>query len=283
VTESVFAQPGAGARFDWGVAGAAELSRACAVLVVVDVLSFSTAVDIAVGRGIRVHPFPWDGQAAEYADRIGAAVAVGRSETTADRPWSLSPAALRAAPVVPDLVLPSPNGSAICAAAASTGVPVVAGCLRNARAVAGWLHAQGYGTPDAAVGIVAAGEIWPVRYAPTEGPGALKAQPDGALRPCVEDLLGAAAVIDGLTLADVPLSVESAVALAALAAVPDPPAAVWGCVSGRELAERGYADDVALAVQVDASRTVPVLWAGTGFFQAPGPSAGAYQTGFTPA
>jgi 2-phosphosulfolactate phosphatase len=246
VTESIFAQPGAGARFDWGVAGAAELSRACAVLVVVDVLSFSTAVDIAVGRGIRVHPFPWDGQAAEYADRIGAAVAVGRSETTADRPWSLSPAALRDAPVVPDLVVPSPNGSAICAAAASTGVPVVAGCLRNARAVAGWLHAQGYGTPGAAVGIVAAGETWP----------------DGALRPCVEDLLGAAAVIDALTLADVPLSVESAVALAALAAVPDPPAAVWGCVSGRELADRGYADDVALAVQVDASRTVPVLRAG---------------------
>lgn len=113
------------------------------------------------------------------------------------------------------------------------------------------------------VGLV--GGVWPVtavRYAPTEGPGALKAQPDGALRPCVEDLLGAAAVIDGLTLADVPLSVESAVALAALAAVPDPPAAVWGCVSGRELVERGYADDVALAVQIDASRTVPVLRAG---------------------
>lgn len=246
MTESVFAQPGAGARFDWGVAGAAELSRTCAVLVVVDVLSFSTAVDIAVSRGIRVHPFPWDGQAADYAARIGAAVAVGRSETTADRPWSLSPAALRDAPVVPDLVLPSPNGSAICAAAASTGIPVVAGCLRNARAVAAWLSAQGYGTPDAAVGVLAAGEIWP----------------DGALRPCVEDLLGAAAVIDGLTLADVPLSVESAVTLAALAAVPDPPAAVWGCVSGRELAERGYADDVALAVEVDASRTVPVLRAG---------------------
>jgi 2-phosphosulfolactate phosphatase len=259
VTESVFAQPGAGARFDWGVAGAAELSRACSVLVVVDVLSFSTAVDVAVSRGIRVHPFPWDDQAAEYAQRIGAVVAVGRSETTPDRPWSLSPAALRDAPVVPDLVLPSPNGSAICAAAASTGVPVVAGCLRNARAVANWLHDQGYGTPDGAIGVVAAGETWP----------------DGALRPCVEDLLGAAAVIDGLTLTDVPLSVESAVTLAALAAVPDPPAAVWGSVSGRELVERGYADDVAMAVALDASRTVPVLQAGAGFFQAPGPPVGA--------
>jgi 2-phosphosulfolactate phosphatase len=192
VAESVFAQPGAGARFDWGISGAAELSRACAVLVVVDVLSFSTAVDIAVAWGIRVHPFPWDGQAQEYADRIGAVVATRRSRMSATRPWSLSPAALRDAPAVPDLILPSPNGAAICAVAASTGVPVVAGCLRNAHAVAAWLHAQGYGTPDAAIGVVAAGETWP----------------DGTLRPCVADLLGAAAVIDGLSLGDVSLAVE---------------------------------------------------------------------------
>jgi 2-phosphosulfolactate phosphatase len=252
VAESVFAQPGAGTRFDWGSSGAAELSRACAVLVVVDVLSFTTAVDIAVARGVRVHPFPWGEQAADYADRIGAVVAAGRSEATADRPWSLSPAALRTAPVVPDLVLPSPNGSAICAAAASTGASVVAACLRNANAVASWLRAEGYGTPDAAIGVVAAGETWP----------------DGTLRPCVADLLGAAAVIDGLSLGDVALSVEAAVALAALAALPNLPAAVRGCVSGRELIERGYADDVSLAVEIDSSQVVPLLKSGA-FVAAP--------------
>jgi 2-phosphosulfolactate phosphatase len=246
VPESVYAQPGTGARFDWGSAGAAELSRACAVLVVVDVLSFATAVDVAVARGIRVHPFPWGGQAQAYADRIGAAVAVDRPQVTTDQPWSLSPAALRAAPRVPDLVLPSANGSAICAAAASTGVPVVAGCLRNARAVAGWLRGQGYGRPDAAVGVVGAGETWP----------------DGTLRPCVADLIGAAAVIDELAVAGVTLSVEAAVTLAALAAVPDVAAAVRGCVSGRELFERGYPDDVSIAVERDASDVVPVLSGG---------------------
>ncbi len=60
-------------------------------------------------------------------------------------PWSLSPAGLRRAPFTPRLVLPSPNGSAICAAAAAAaaasasdggvtdgGVTVIAGCLRNA-------------------------------------------------------------------------------------------------------------------------------------------------------
>src|SRR5207344_40828 len=57
---SLTGQPESGARFEWGLAGAAELGRFCSVLVVVDVLSFTTALDVAVGRGVRVHPFPWD-------------------------------------------------------------------------------------------------------------------------------------------------------------------------------------------------------------------------------
>ncbi|MFD0823622.1 2-phosphosulfolactate phosphatase, partial [Micromonospora zhanjiangensis] len=180
MTEDVFAQPGAGVRFDWGPAGAAELGRVCAALVVVDVLSFTTAVDVAVGRGIRVHPFPWGAQAAEYALRVGAVAAVGRNAVTADHPWSLSPAALWAAPVVPDLVLPSPNGATICAAASATGLPVLAAGLRNAAAVGRWLLRQGYGSADTPIGVVASGERWS----------------DGTLRPCVEDQLGAALVLD---------------------------------------------------------------------------------------
>jgi len=249
MTEGVFSQPGSGARFDWGPAGAAELSRVCSVLVVVDVLSFSTAVDVAVGRGIHVHPFPWSDQADAYATRLGAAVAVGRGQTDAEHPWSLSPAALQTAPLVDRLVLPSPNGATICSAAASTGVPVVAACLRNAPAVARWLHAQGHGTPTNAVGVIAAGELWP----------------DGALRPCVEDLLGAAAVLDGLSMLGAPLSVEAAVSLAALAAVRNVTAAVRRCVSGQELIQRGFAEDVRLATQSGTSHTVPVMTNGESF------------------
>jgi 2-phosphosulfolactate phosphatase len=243
VVEGVFSQPGAGARFDWGPAGAAELARVCAVLVVVDVLSFTTAVDVAVGRGMRIHPFPWDQQAREYGERLGASVAVGRGKVTPDQPWSLSPSALMRAPVVADLVLPSPNGAAICSAASSTGAAVVAASLRNASAVAQWLRVSGFGRPSASIGVVAAGERWP----------------DGTLRPCVEDLLGAAAVLDGLAQLGTSLSVEAAVTLAALASVPDLPSAVQRCVSGQELIERGYAEDVAVAVQVDVSRSVPLL------------------------
>lgn len=242
----VFAQPGSGARFDWGLAGAAELGRVCAVLVVVDVLSFTTSVDVAVGRGMRVHPFPWGEQAADYARRVGAVAAVGRRAMTAEQPWSLSPAALASAPVVADLVLPSPNGSAICAAASATGLPVVAACLRNARAVGHWLRHHGYGTTSAPIGVIASGERWP----------------DGTLRPALEDQLGAALVLD--TLATVPggLSVEAAVVLAALSGVPDLPAAVRGSVSGRELVEMGFAADVDVAVRVNTSTVVPLLRGG---------------------
>ncbi|MEW2385870.1 2-phosphosulfolactate phosphatase [Micromonospora sp. NPDC047707] len=240
---AVHSQPGSGARFEWGLAGAAELGRVCAVLVVVDVLSFTTAVEVAVSRGMRVHPFPWGEQAAGYAVRVGAVAAVGRRRTTPDHPWSLSPAALRTAPAVADLVLPSPNGSAISAAASATGLPVVAACLRNARAVGRWLRHQGYGSTDAPIGVVAAGERWS----------------DGSLRPSVEDQLGAACVLDALSGVPGGLSVEAAMALAALASTPDVPAAVRGCVSGRELAEGGFAEDVEIAVEVGVSGVVPVL------------------------
>jgi 2-phosphosulfolactate phosphatase len=251
--ESVLAQPGTGVRFDWGVTGAAELARVCAALVLVDVLSFSTSVEVAVARGIRVHPFPWGDQAQAYADRIGAAVAVGRDDVSSRQPYSLSPTALASAPLVSDLVLPSPNGSAISAAAAATGLPVVAGCLRNASAVGRWLRGRSYGTPEAPVGVVAAGEQWP----------------DGQLRPCVEDLLGAAAVIDALADTDALISVEAAVALAALAGVPDIGAAVRGCASGRELSTRGFGADVNLAVDQDCSPVVPRL-SGEAFVRDPG-------------
>jgi len=86
VAEPILAQPGSGARFEWGLAGAAELAKACVVLVVVDVLSFTTSVDVAVGRGMRVHPFPWGAQADEYAAASAPSRrSAGRRRTRAGR------------------------------------------------------------------------------------------------------------------------------------------------------------------------------------------------------
>jgi 2-phosphosulfolactate phosphatase len=243
----IFSQDPSGVRFEWGPVGAGLLAEACAILVVVDVLSFSTATSVAVERGMRVHPFPWRGEDARaYGARVGAVVASGRRAATSEHPWSLSAAALRTAPVVPDLVLPSPNGSTICAAASSTGAAVVAGCLRNARAVSRWLVDEGYGTTDRPIGVVAAGERWR----------------DASLRPALEDLLGAALILDGLVAAPGGLSVEAAIAVAVLDGVPDLAAAVRGCGSGRELISGGFPQDVEVAVEVDSSDVVPLLRGG---------------------
>ena len=141
------------------------------------------------------------------------------------------------------LVLPSPNGSSICAALADSGVEVVGACLRNRTAVARHLRAAG------TVAVVAAGERWP----------------DGSLRPCAEDLWGAGAVLAALVdLGVVGLSPEAEVAVAAFgAAEPDLEARLAACASGLELADLGFSADVAVAAEVDVSDVVPVLnWDG---------------------
>jgi 2-phosphosulfolactate phosphatase len=238
-----FAQAGHGVRVEWGLVGAQQLGPGAAGVVVVDVLSFTTAVTVAVESGTRVFPCPWRGEAAsEFAERMGASLAVGRGAVTEASPWSLSPAALRRAPFTPRLVLPSPNGSAI--AAAANGPMVVAACLRNATAAGRWLAFHGYGTPDRPVAVIAAGERWP----------------DGSLRPALEDLLGAGAVIAELQSQRAgPLSPEAAAARVCFTCTDDVAAAVAACASGLELARSGYADDVAVAVELDGSHVVPVL------------------------
>ncbi|NNM44986.1 2-phosphosulfolactate phosphatase [Knoellia koreensis] len=111
----LFGQDAYAVRFDWGPVGATAVGAE--VSVVVDVLSFTTSVTVAVERGMRVFPFAWkDSRAQEFAQSRDAVLAVGRLEAT--RPGavpapSLSPAQLTSCPLVPRLVLPSPNGSSI--------------------------------------------------------------------------------------------------------------------------------------------------------------------------
>lgn len=224
---------------EWGMAGIAALRDRVAVFVIVDVLSFSTAVDVAVSRRAAVYPFPHGGEdsARAAADRVGAVLA--RSRRTAGEGFSLSPVSLLTIPAGTKLLLPSPNGSRLSLACG--GKPVLAGCLRNAAAVARAARAIAGG---GAVGVVPAGERWP----------------DGSLRPAIEDLLGAGAVIHHLGL---PCSPEAQVARDALrAAGGGASRLIREAVSGRELADRGFDGDVDLAVERDVSPWAPLLIAG---------------------
>ncbi|MFD4459910.1 2-phosphosulfolactate phosphatase [Nocardia sp. NPDC058480] len=234
-------QDGFGIRVEWGLVGAEVLGPGAGCLVVIDVLSFTTSVSVATAAGTTVFPYRWrDDSARAFAEENSAELAVGRRETG---PWSLSPAAIRRAPFTPRLVLPSPNGSTIAATVA--GTPVVAACLRNVSAVADWLVAQQWGSPDQPIVIVPAGEHWPGT---------------DTVRPALEDWLGAgalaAALIErGLTTP----SPEARTAATVFVGTSDVGALITDCASGRELAAMGFADDVAIAIERDADSTVPVL------------------------
>ena len=242
-----FGQTAYAVRLDWGPVGAR--AAAADVSVVVDVLSFTTSVCVAVERGTVVHPFPWrDGRAARFAREVDAVLAVGRLEASREpgqRVPTLSPAHLLAGDPVPRLVLPSPNGSTLAAALLAAGSTVVAGCLRNADAVARWLapHLDAGRT----VTVVAAGERW---------------AEDDSLRPALEDHLGAGAVLSALADAGHAAAMSPEAAAAAelfAAALPRLTERLRTCVGGRELAGKGFAEDVEVAAALDASTVVPVL------------------------
>lgn len=235
-------------RFEWGLVGAAALTASPVdAAVVVDVLSFTTAVSIATSRGVAVYPYRWrDSGAAAYAMRQGAKLAVGRFEArsaSSGAHVSLSPAAMEQIEGVERLVLPSPNGSTICFELENSGAAVFAAGLRNASAVAGALRpllADG-GT----VAVIAAGERWP----------------DESLRPAWEDLWGAGAVIAALAEAGVEgISPEAKAAGRAYQHIATAPEqALLAVASGVELVEKGYRDDVVAAARVDVDDVAPRL------------------------
>jgi 2-phosphosulfolactate phosphatase len=83
--------------------------------------------------------------------------------------------------------------------------------------------------------------------------------PDRGIRPALEDLLGAGAIASRLRAVGLDLSPEAAAAADLWDATPDPAAAIHASTSGRELHARGFADDVAIAVDADAATAVPRL------------------------
>ncbi|WP_231263403.1 2-phosphosulfolactate phosphatase [Nocardioides alpinus] len=232
-------------RMEWGPTGAAAVPADYAV--VVDVLSFTTTLSVALERGIEVFPFRWrDSRAAEHAVRHGATLAVGRFEAMSRgdaRHVSLSPASLAEVQGIERLVLPSPNGSTIAFALAESGAQVVGACLRNAGAVARWLAPRV--ADGASVVVVPAGERW---Y-------------DDTLRPAVEDLWGAGAVIadllDGLE-SPASASPEARMAVAAWHGAVLP-VDLLNCAGGIELADAGFIADVEISARLDVSEVVPVL------------------------
>lgn len=225
------------AQCEWGPNGILHWRERVRVLVIVDVLSFSTAVDIATARGAAILPFPLgDREAAREAAKAAGAI-LASPKRTAGGQFSLSPASLRSITADARLMLPSPNGSKLSLMGGEA--VVFAGCLRNAGAVAAAARRV---AGDGDIGVIPAGERW---------------RSDDSLRPAIEDLIGAGAILDALDLA---LSPEAKVAREAWrSARPALADTIRQSISGRELIDAGFAEDVELAIACDASSTAPQL------------------------
>ena len=220
-------------RLEWGTHGIEELLPISDVIIIVDILSFSTCVDIATKNGAIIYPYPWkDDTAIDYAISLEAELADFKRKFTDG--YSLSPTSLINIQPQAKLVLPSPNGSTLSLATRTT--PTICGSLRNAKSVA--KYAMGFGKK---ISIVPAGEQWA----------------DKTLRPAFEDLVGAGAIISYLTGT---LSPESKTALSAYEGsktnlLED----IINCSSGKELIERGFEKDIYLACEFNISDNVPLL------------------------
>lgn len=217
---------------EWGAQGVAQLAPISDVVIIVDVLSFSTAVEIATARGAEILPFRFrDERARDFAQAGNAELAGMRGS---DARFSLSPQSLEKITRGTRLVLPSPNGATLSLGTGNT--PTLAGCLRNARAVAN--AAQQFGRR---IAVIPAGERWR----------------DNSLRFAIEDWLGAGAILNEL---DGDFSPEARAARETFRALESEiPTLVMQCSSGKELIEINFARDVELASALNVSDAVPFL------------------------
>ncbi len=235
------------------VACALAAERGDAV-VVVDVLSFSTTVTMAVEMGATVLPLaPDEIEAAggpEVVQRTLGGEMISATRQVGPRGmFSLSPASLAALrePLGREpgkrLIFTSLNG-ARCVHAARSAPLVLVGCLRNAEAVAAEVSELVRGATER-VTIVACAESW-TSTAGVQGQ-----------RPALEDWAGAGALAAACSELGLALSVEARAAAHTHRALGRPQDWLPSTVSGRELIDRGFTEDVTLAAQAGVSSTVP--------------------------
>ncbi len=213
------------------------------LVVIVDVLSFSTSVAVAVSRGALIYPCRMKDRPEEIARQIGAEGAVRRQDVPGKGRFSLSPQTYLDIAAGQKVVVASPNG-ATCTDIAANAPFVFAGGLANASAVADaatrLIHER-----NLRVTVIACGE----RERMIGG--------GSKIRWAVEDYLGAGAVltrIEGEKTADAVVCegafIQSKGRLLEI---------LRACPSGRELIDRDFGGDVAVAAELDSYPCAPIL------------------------
>lgn len=217
---------------EWGLKGIQTFKKSSDVFIIVDVLSFSTSVDIALSNDAVIYPYRFvDETTFLYSKQVDAELA--SIERTKDK-YSLSPGSLLNIIPGTKLVLPSPNGSEL--SLSTGGVQTLTACLRNCKAVADYAMAIGN-----SITVIPAGEKWE----------------DGSIRFAIEDYVGAGAVISHLHGS---LSAEAKSALASFDSFKDNlHRTISESISGQELLSRGFEEDILLATELNVSSAVPLL------------------------
>lgn len=217
---------------EWGIDGINKYSSISDITIIVDVLSFSTCVDIALTQGAVVFPYKYkDESAYKYAETNNAELA---SFNRSKDKTSLSPTSLRNVASGKRIVLPSPNGSEL--SLCSDSKVTLCSSLRNYESVAEYVNSIGGN-----VVVIPAGEKWQ----------------NGTIRFSIEDYLGAGALICELK---GELSTEAYASKRLFESLkPVLKDIITESLSGRELIEKGFPEDVDLALELNAGRSVPVL------------------------
>lgn len=224
-----FAQKSYHCRLDWGQRGALAAAARGDVLVVVDVLRFSTTAATIIARGGSVVLAEWEAGLSSPGPRQSLSLLAYTD---------LSPGT-----TVP---LASPNG-ATCARVGGAVPCLLIGALVNAAAVARAAAAAACQGNNAAITVLACGERW-------ESPDV-----NGDGRWALEDYLGAGAVLSFLPPV-LSRSPEAAVCEAAFRAVhADLENVLLGCGSGIELIDKGHEADVRDAARLNRYDAAPVL------------------------
>jgi 2-phosphosulfolactate phosphatase len=229
------------------------------LVVVVDVLSFSTSVvEVIARKGIAYCYSPEELDASgdrEAAGRAHDAVVLSKHRRVGAGELSLSPASLQSIPLGQRVVMTSLNGGR-CAAAAAGAPWIGIGCLTNRTAVARRVEELLLAGVADRCTVVPCAEVWSGPFMASQigdvgDPGAL------LVRPSVEDLLGAGAIVAALD-ASMSRSVEASAAASVFEAhAARLTTAVEECVSGRELCGRGFRTDVDIATRLDSHDVVP--------------------------
>ncbi len=242
--ENIFDQSPYQCRMDWGEKGTIEASNRGDIIVIVDVLSFSTTITGAVHHGAIVYPFPKVGDIEEFGKLVDAEVCLGRVESqTAGLP-SLSATSFNESHKDKRYVLSSRNG-ATCAKASKQDAYILIGSLLNISSIANIVNKIQKET-NINITVIACGERW--RSTNDES---------RELRPSIEDYLGAGAILEKLEGTKSP---EAKVCIGAFQnAKPNLSELINDSSSGRELINMGYPEDVKFSCQVDLYKDVPIL------------------------